>query len=210
VPPWPCTTNACSQHRRSHAALAQIHCAPPRWLAPPLRCPRERDAGRRPSHHGANATQAGGHRITRSQSAGKARISLLLVATRLDARRDLGQHAAGRGVVARVGDGAHRAVDEGLEAQKLQGHGALPISARGSSAASAHPAARAPTWNICRNTEIALVRGLLAGKTLAETNDPRGFYAHLGASRSLNWGGRPSVRRQRSGHGLAWSELGQP
>ena len=123
----------------------------------------------------ANATQAGGHRITRSQSAGKARISLLLVATRLDARRDLGQHAAGRGVVARVGDGAHRAVDEGLEAQKLQGHGALPISARGSSAASAHPAARAPTWNICRNTEIALVRGLLAGKTLAETNEPRGF-----------------------------------
>jgi hypothetical protein len=46
---------------------------------------------------------------------------LLLVATRLHAGGDLGEDAARRGVVARVGDSATGAVDEGGEAEELKG-----------------------------------------------------------------------------------------
>lgn len=108
VPPWPCTMNAEEHQLRLTIRRRSGFSAPPQC---------HRTVAR--THARVTGSPTANHQA-RSQSAGSSHISLLLVATRLDARRDLGQHAAGCGVVARVGYSAHRAVNQRLEPQELR------------------------------------------------------------------------------------------
>jgi hypothetical protein len=59
------------------------------------------------------------HHIETARAEGAASALLLLIATRLDLRRDLGLHAAARGVVRGVRDGALGAVDQFRQAEQL-------------------------------------------------------------------------------------------
>ena len=59
------------------------------------------------------------HHIKPARVEGAASTLLLLIATRLDLRRDLRLHAATRGVVRGVRDGARGAVDQFRQAEQL-------------------------------------------------------------------------------------------